>query len=186
MAKSTPAPIAGHRGVRALMSALAHQDADSCEAPLPARIAMAVKKARGDGSGVDAAALSEASGWLAALAGTGGAAGDEALLREQVALSTEADFRDPRADRVSLLTMHAAKGLEFALDEPAGALAHGHHGRYGGNADDDAQDGETGPHLVLRQGAKGDANGDHESKALSSFVDVAAAHVGGLTLVTSF
>ena len=30
-------------------------------------------------------------------------------------LSTEADFWDARADRVSLLTMHAAKGLEFAV-----------------------------------------------------------------------
>ncbi len=31
-----------------------------------------------------------------------------------MALATEADFWDPRAERVSLLTLHAAKGLEFA------------------------------------------------------------------------
>jgi superfamily I DNA/RNA helicase len=36
-------------------------------------------------------------------------------LREAIALSNEADFYDRRADRVSLLTMHAAKGLEFAV-----------------------------------------------------------------------
>ena len=32
-----------------------------------------------------------------------------------MALATDADFFDPRADRVSLLTLHAAKGLEFRV-----------------------------------------------------------------------
>ena len=106
---SSPAPIAGHALVRALLGALGQQGTDLRALDLPARIAAAAEQVRRDG--LDIAALAEAKRWLTALAG----AADEALLREQVALSTEADFWDARADRVSLLTMHAAKGLEFPV-----------------------------------------------------------------------
>ena len=40
---------------------------------------------------------------------------DRACLQDAAALTTDAEFRDARADRVSLLTLHAAKGLEFAV-----------------------------------------------------------------------
>jgi DNA helicase-2/ATP-dependent DNA helicase PcrA len=50
---------------------------------------------------------------LTALAATCG--NDLARLNDATALTTDAEFWDARADRVSLLTLHAAKGLEFAV-----------------------------------------------------------------------
>ena len=41
------------------------------------------------------------------------AGADRAAFMTQVATTSEIDLWDPRADRVSLLTLHAAKGLEF-------------------------------------------------------------------------
>jgi uncharacterized protein (TIGR00375 family) len=109
--KSSPAAIAGQTLVRALLEALERQGCDPGGLDLSARVAAAAEQMRRDADGSDIAALAEARRWLTTLATTS----DEARLREQVALSTEADFWDPRADRVSLLTMHAAKGLEFPV-----------------------------------------------------------------------
>jgi uncharacterized protein (TIGR00375 family) len=111
--KSSPASIAGHPGVNAILGML-DEAGEQAETNLPARIAEAAETARRMDK-VDAVALAEARGWLVALAGSNQVAGDPARLAEAVALSTEADFRDARADRVSLMTMHAAKGLEFPV-----------------------------------------------------------------------
>lgn len=42
-------------------------------------------------------------------------ADDVSRFVEQLALLTDVDLHDPRADRVSLLTLHASKGLEFGV-----------------------------------------------------------------------
>ncbi|MBL7490576.1 UvrD-helicase domain-containing protein [Frankia sp. AgB1.9] len=50
------------------------------------------------------------------LAPAAASAGDDlAGFLTAVSLATESDTLDPRADRISLLTLHAAKGLEFGL-----------------------------------------------------------------------
>jgi DNA helicase-2/ATP-dependent DNA helicase PcrA len=105
--KSSPAPIAAEPVLRALLKELESVDTGA----FPARLDAATEKLRRRDEAPDAAALAEARRWLSALAETAG----DVPLRERVALSTEADFWDRRADRVSLTTMHAAKGLEFRV-----------------------------------------------------------------------
>lgn len=108
--KSSPAPIAGHPGVTAILEGLG-----TAEGPgLTVRVGQAAEYARKTEK-ADAATLAEARGWLCALVASDQVAGDPVRLAEAAALSTEADFRDMRADRVSLMTMHAAKGLEFPV-----------------------------------------------------------------------
>ena len=41
--------------------------------------------------------------------------GDDGRFAEAVALANQADLWDPRAERISLMTLHAAKGLEFPV-----------------------------------------------------------------------
>jgi uncharacterized protein (TIGR00375 family) len=65
------------------------------------------------GSTDDAASIQITLQRLTALAEASG--NDPVRFLDAVALASEADFYDSRSDRVSLLTLHAAKGLEFAL-----------------------------------------------------------------------
>jgi DNA helicase II / ATP-dependent DNA helicase PcrA len=59
------------------------------------------------------AAIRSAADVLAPLAGRCGA--DLERFLDEVALGAEVDTWDPRADRITLLTLHAAKGLEFPV-----------------------------------------------------------------------
>ena len=84
-----------------------------------------VDRSAGSGAGVDSqrdaelrraeaiAAIRSAADVLAPLAGRCGA--DLGRFLDEVALGAEVDTWDPRADRITLLTLHAAKGLEFPV-----------------------------------------------------------------------
>jgi DNA helicase II / ATP-dependent DNA helicase PcrA len=94
--------------VRAVVRALRDQAAPTANRSLPARLAAAA----------EAAALPELDGRgaLELLAPLAERCGDDLdRFLAELALGDEVDTWDPRADRVSLLTLHAAKGLEFPV-----------------------------------------------------------------------
>jgi uncharacterized protein (TIGR00375 family) len=76
-------------------------------------LAAAAERLRHDADAPDEAVARLALQRLTLLAQ--GCAFDPSRFADALALASEADFFDPRADRVSLLTIHAAKGLEFPV-----------------------------------------------------------------------
>jgi uncharacterized protein (TIGR00375 family) len=90
--------------------------------PVAARLAAAARhlasRAPGEASGLRAVDVLAGAEVLAPLARRCG--GDLERFFTEIALGAEADALDPRADAVTLLTLHAAKGLEFAVVFVAG------------------------------------------------------------------
>ena len=101
-------PLLDHPGVAALVDALREAPGAG---PVRERLD-AIRPVGGDGDGNAA----EARAARELLRPVAEACGDDAdRFLAELALGIEVDTRDPRADRISLLTLHAAKGLEFPV-----------------------------------------------------------------------
>ena len=103
--KNSHRPLTDEPAVRALLQELG----DGKGATLAEELRAAAERLAERGDPGAAIALQR----LTALARSCG--NDRARLKDAAALTTDAEFWDARADRVSLLTLHAAKGLEFAV-----------------------------------------------------------------------
>jgi DNA helicase-2/ATP-dependent DNA helicase PcrA len=109
-----PQPAAGPTVTELLSEAAQRAVADSQCAPEtaaePEPKATAGNAAQGAETRVAIRAAAEVLGPLAAKCGA-----DLDRFLDELALGAEVDTWDPRADRISLLTLHAAKGLEFPV-----------------------------------------------------------------------
>ena len=97
--------LAKHVGVRAIVAELP----ESADVALPVLLRRTAEVATAD----DPATIAEALELLLPLANAPGM--DLAGFRAELSLGAEVDTWDPRANRISLLTLHAAKGLEFPV-----------------------------------------------------------------------
>jgi len=106
--KRAHTPLAGHPTVQTLLARLKTLPPD---APLADRLAtVSTQLAREEKPDPDLRAITDA---LRPLAGKHGTSLDAFV--SELALGIDVDLHDPRAERVSLLTLHAAKGLEFRV-----------------------------------------------------------------------
>lgn len=83
------------------------------EEPLPHRLQAAALRLRDNKPGIDGAAIDGALQRLTRVAAT--SLRNSLRFADAVALARDADFLDPQADCVSLLTLEAAEGLQFPV-----------------------------------------------------------------------
>jgi DNA helicase II / ATP-dependent DNA helicase PcrA len=102
---------AGSRTVAAALARAVRTSLDEATADPPHEIRTPPPRFRGDpGDAQEIVAAAELLSPLATECGD-----DRARFLTELALGAEVDTWDPRADRISLLTLHAAKGLEFPV-----------------------------------------------------------------------
>lgn len=105
--------LAGDPAVRALLEELGESAHDRGGEGLTAQVTAALERLQ---SRRASPARPDSQLALARLLGLAAdCARDGRSLADAVALASDTDLTDPRADRVSLLTLHAAKGLEFSV-----------------------------------------------------------------------
>jgi uncharacterized protein (TIGR00375 family) len=101
-------------GVPEILAALAAPVLDDASPPVAERLAAAAAVATAAAPDPETrATIRTAAEILAPLAARSG--GDLDRFLDELSLGAEADTWDPRADRISLLTLHASKGLEFPV-----------------------------------------------------------------------
>jgi uncharacterized protein (TIGR00375 family) len=116
-APTGPAIVTGESGesggVAVITGWLSHSSAADWLRAAVERALSAVAELADDERGVAKAAIRSAADVLGPLAARCGA--DLDRFQDELTLGAEVDTWDPRADRISLLTLHAAKGLEFPV-----------------------------------------------------------------------